>query len=470
MTLEIIVILIYMAGMFGIGIYFSSRVKNTEDFYLSSRSLPTPVIMLTFAATYIGAASTLAKSGLAYKVGFPAVGLTLACCFGLYAFSIISPRIRRIGAQYNVSSIPDLINRRFGKGASLLAAVIIIWTLVGTIGSQMVATTRILEIICEPWGMSYELAAVISVFVIVVYTMISGMYGVAYTDMIQAGILILLIGICLPIVAVSGAGGWSHMTTTLPASFFTLKPDMTLFGMMWVYLLYFLSGPPYWQRAFAAKSEKGARSGVFWATTIILVYTFSVTIVGMAAAVIYPVFPAGISHESLIPMISRQMYHPLFSALVMAAIVAVLMSTIDSYLINAAQTLISDLYKVLRPGVTEEHLLKMGKWAVVLMGVLSIFFTLNIRNILNAIIFAMTFFSSAVSIPALASLYWKKATKQGIISGMITGLVVATTWAKILHKPMGIHEAIPGGILCLIVVVCVSLATYDENNPAPFLD
>lgn len=470
MLIDIVVIVLYLAFMFGIGFYFSNRVKTTEDFYLSGRSLPTFVIAMTFAATFIGASATMAKSGLAYQTGLKAASLSFGSIIALYIFSFVSPRIRRVGAKYNISSIPDLIGRRFGKGPGLLAAVIVLWTLVGTIGSQMVATTRVLEIICEPWGMSYELAAVIGVFVVVVYTMLSGMYGVAYTDMVQAGILLIMLGIALPIIAITGAGGFSNMQVVLPENYWSFMPDITIFGMIWVYTLYFLTGPPYWQRAFAAKSEKSAKSGVAWGTTIILYYTFAITFIGMAAYIIYPVFPEGVSYENIIPIMVRQFYHPVFAALVMAAILAVLMSTIDSYLINAAQTFISDIYKVLKPDAPDDKLISYSKWAVVVLGFFSILFTLNIRNILNAIIFAMTFFSSALSVPTLASLYWKKATRQGIYAGMCTGIVVASVWKYILHNPSSLHEAIPGGILCLIAVVGVSLATYKEEEAAPFFE
>lgn len=468
--MQIVFLIIYLVGMFAIGVYFKGRIKGTVDFYVSSRSLPWPVIMLTFAATWIGASSTMARSGLAYDVGLSAMTLTFSAVAALYVFAFISPKIRRIGSKYNISSIPELYMKRFGKTPALIAAVIIVWTLTATVGSQMVATSKILEIICEPWGMSYEFAAIISVIVIIGYTMLSGLYGVAYTDVVQGLILLTTVGIVLPCLAISQAGGWTGLQANLPADFFSFKPDMRLIGFMWVYLLYFLSGPPYWQRAFASSSERGATKGIFSATTIILLYTFMVTFVGMAAAVIYPSFPEGISHESLIPIMVNKLFHPVFSAVVMAALMAVLMSTIDSYLINAAQTLVSDIYKVIKEDMTDLEQLRLAKWAVGVLGIAALIVTFKIRIILEALVFAFSFFAASLSAPTLATLYWRKATKEGVTAGILTGLSVAVIWQKILHKPYGLHPAIPGGILCLLVLIIVSLATYNPEKEVPFFE
>ncbi|MGI6097437.1 MAG: sodium:solute symporter family protein [Dethiobacteria bacterium] len=467
--MELIVMLLYLVCMFAIGFYFKNRVKGTEDFFLSSRSLPWFVITLTFAATYIGAASTLAKSGIAYNLGYQAITVTIAPVLAMYGFSYIAPRIRKIGVLYNVGSIPELFYRRFGKTASLIAAVIILWTLVGTVGSQMVAASRILEVICEPWGVSYEIAAAISVVIMVAYTMFSGLYGVAYTDVVQGLIVLIMVGVGLPILAINSAGGWAHIRTVLPPENFSFQPNMEIIGFMWVYGLYFLSGPPYWQRAFASGSEKGARRGVFSASTVILLYTVMVTLIGMAAAVIYPTFPEG-AHESLIPIMVRDLYHPFLAALVIVAIMAILMSTIDSYLINAAQTAISDIYRRIKNDVTEAEQLRLAKWVVVFLGCASIVFALNIRVIMDAIIFAMTFYSASLAVPSIAALCWRKATKEGVIAGMFTGIIVATLWSNVLHSPNGLHQAIPGGILCLLVTVFVSLVTYKPETAAPFLE
>ncbi|MBF0530263.1 MAG: sodium:solute symporter family protein [Deltaproteobacteria bacterium] len=465
-----ITVAVYMLIMIAVGVYFRNRAKTIEDFYLSGRQLSCGVVMLTFAATWIGASATLAKSGLAYKVGFSALSPTFATVFALLIFSFLSPRIRRIGANYGITSIPDLFHRRFGKLISLLASIIITVTLLGTVATQMVATSNIFQVLFKPYGtLSYEVALVLSLVVVVGYTILAGFYAVVWTDVIQGLILLVIIGVFLPLAALDMAGGWRHVGASLPDDFFSLKPNMTLIGYSWVYLLYFLSGPPYWQRAFASKSERTARWGTVGGNVIIFLYSVGVTLIGVCAAVIYPVFPTGISHEMLIPLMAHERFHPFIYELVIVALMSVLMSTINSYLILAAQTISNDVYKLVRPNATEQSRLRSSKWMIVFLGMTSLVFSLNIRIILEALVFAYTFFSSAIAFPALGALMWRRATKQGVLCSMVGGLVMALSWSYFGH-PLGLHEAIPGGLMSLLVMIIVSSITYDQNNPSPYFN
>ena len=82
--------------------------------------------------------------------------------------------------------------------------------------------------------------------------------------------------------------------------------------------------------------------------------------------------------------------------------------------------------------------------------------------------FAWTFYAAAAGLPAFAALFWKKATKQGIIAGMIAGFVVCIAW-KMMGLPFGLGAAVPGTIACAIALVAVSLATY-EKSPSVYLE
>ena len=177
MTLILTVVGLYMAAMLAVGIIFSKKASNAEEYYLSGRSLPTPVLMFTFAATWIGASSTMGKSGLAYVNGISAISPTIGSFIAFFIFTAFAGRIRRIGAEHNVSSIPDLFEKRFGKATSLIAALVIAWTMICTTGTQLIAFSKVLEYMFSPYGISYEQALIIGMAIVVFYTMLSGMYG-----------------------------------------------------------------------------------------------------------------------------------------------------------------------------------------------------------------------------------------------------------------------------------------------------
>jgi len=158
MQLVLIVVGLYMAAMLAIGFIFSKKSDDATNYFLSGRSLPSFVLIFTFAATWIGASSTLGKSGLAYTSGLSAISPTIGAFIAFFIFTFFAGRIRRIGAEHNISSIPELFERRFGRTTSLIAALVIAYTLIGTTGTQLIAFSKVLEHIFNPYGISYEQA------------------------------------------------------------------------------------------------------------------------------------------------------------------------------------------------------------------------------------------------------------------------------------------------------------------------
>lgn len=229
MILVLIVLIIYFAATAIISIVLQKKSKNLEGYYLGQRNLPWPVVMLTFAATWIGASSTLGKSGLAYEIGISAVLPTFATVFAFAVFCLFAGRIQRIGQKYHILSIPDLITKRFGRLPALIASAIIGWTVIGTAGTQMVASSKILQMVmADDWEISYQTALVVTTVIVIAYTTLSGFYGVAYTDTLQGILLIVVIGVALPVAALTKIGGPAQLVASLPKHYFELKFDRSI--------------------------------------------------------------------------------------------------------------------------------------------------------------------------------------------------------------------------------------------------
>lgn len=469
MTTVLIVVGVYLAVMLAVGIIFTKKANSTEEYYLSGRSLPTPVLMFTFAATWIGASSTLGKAGLAYTNGISAISPTIGSFLAFFIFSAFAGRIRKIGAEHGISSIPDLFEKRFGKATGLIAALVIAWTMVCTTGTQLIAFSKVLEYMFGPYGISYEQALIIAMCIVVFYTMLSGMYGVAYTDVIQGVILLAVIGLIVPIGALNNIGGFDGLKAQLDESYFKFTPDISMLGYTFTSFLYFVAGPPYWQRAFAAKSSKSAMEGSLGGNIIIIFYTVAVVLIGICAACIYPGV-TGSDTELVLLMITEEFFPPIVYALTISAILAVIMSTTDSYLILSAQTVTTDLICKVKRIDDQKELVKISRISVVLVGVFALVFALKMSNIFEAMMLSMTQFSAGVAVPALAALFSKRTTRQGMIASMLSGLIFSVIWAGALNNPFGISEAISGSVVSLIVIVAVSACTQKSGKPAPYFE
>lgn len=467
MTTILIVIAAYMGLMLVVGIVFSKKANSVDGYYLSDRSLPTFVLVFTFAATWIGASATLGKSGLAYSSGLSAISPTLGTFVAFFAFSAFAGKIRKIGSDHNVKSIPDLFLKRFGKTTSVIAALVIAWTLIGTTGAQLIAFSKVLNYIFAPYGISYEQALIIGMLIIVIYTVMSGMYGVAYTDVMQGLILLLVIGCIVPFGALKRAGGWSALTSQLDPSYFTLKPDISMIGYTATSFLYFVAGPPYWQRAFAAKSKKAAGRGAFGGNVVIIIYTLAVILTGICAAVVFPNV-ASEDTEMVLLMMVEQQFPLIVYAVTAAAIFAVIMSTTDSYLILSAQTITTDIIIPLFGEKDSKKTVLISRICVFAVGVFALLYALSMTNIFQALMLSMNQFAAGVAIPALAALFSKKVTKEGMLSSMLCGLAFSLVWSKVLGSPWGLSESIAGSVVSLVVIVIVSALTQ-KKEPVPFL-
>ena len=156
------------------------------------------------------------------------------------------------------------------------------------------------------------------------------------------------------------------------------------------------------------------------------------------------------------------------SRLALAGILSVIMSTADSYLIVSVQTCVHDIYKVFHPNIPEKKELRLTRVFAIVLPLGALVIALYIKNAYNILMFAWSFYAAAAGLPAFAALYWKKATKAGIISGMAAGFTVCVGW-KLAGTPFGLGPTVPGAIACAAALVIVSLATY-KKAPTRFLD
>ncbi len=164
-------------------------------------------MMATVCATIIGGSGLMGRAGVAYSDGFKAVMTALPYLLGMFIFSGISGRISAIGFQHNVSSMPDLFERRFGKTAKIILGAMIAFTMMGTVASQVTATATIISMLGGEIGLSYEVGALIACIVFMIYTATSGLFGVVYTDVVQFFMLLIFVYILIPIASLYTVGG-----------------------------------------------------------------------------------------------------------------------------------------------------------------------------------------------------------------------------------------------------------------------
>ena len=187
-AIDLGIIAAYLIAMVAIGVVVVKKVQSTDDYYLGGRSFGPLVLMATVCATIIGGSGLMGRAGVAYSSGFKAIMTALPYLLGMFIFSGFAGRISAVGTTFNVTSIPDLFEQRFGKTAKVILGCLIAFTMMGT---------------------SYEVGALIACAVFIIYTATSGLFGVIYTDVFQFVMLILFVYIMIPAASLAKLGGVS---------------------------------------------------------------------------------------------------------------------------------------------------------------------------------------------------------------------------------------------------------------------
>ncbi len=466
--LDLVILALYIAAMLYIGLHFKGKIKNTEDYYLAGRSLGLLVIATTVCASIIGGSPLLGRTGVTYETGMAGMMLALPYLLGMYIFSLFSARIHQVGTKFNISSIPDLFEYRFGRPAKLIVACLIAFSMGATVAASIKAFATVITVF---FGVSSVVdASWIGVAIIIVYTAVSGLFGVVYTDVVQCIILVVTMYMMLPVLGVAKIGGIGSMFAQIPPHLLEIRMTPQITNAMFTNLFFTMAGAEMWQRAFAAKDRRTAKRGMYLGNTIYAFTIVSTLFLAFSALVLFPnaaeVYPS-IKSDAVVPVMALQLLPTGILGLAVAGIIAAIMSSADTYLLIAAQTLTSDIIKPIFR-VKDGKELIVSRICVAGLGLLALVISLYIDGLYNTLMFAWTFYAAAVGFPAVAALYWKKATSAGICAGMLGGFVVSLGW-KFIGNPGEISESIMGIVVCIVLTVGISLLTC-KKQITPFCE
>lgn len=431
------------------GIWFSLGIKNSDDFVLAGRSLGPLVLAGTLLATFTGSGSiTGGANSLGYSHGFWAATI-ISLPVGLIGFGVlylIAPKIRAFG-KYTVSQI---LEDQYGQGAKVLSAIIIIIAYIGIVSYQFKGLAFVLNVTT---GISVEMGTIISGVLIIFLAVIGGLKAVAPTDALSAFLMIIGLLVAVPSIITAG-NGWSHIAASLPPENLGFTGSLSIFemiGYMLPMVFLMLGDQNIYQRLASSKGERSAKSGlIVWLVGLVIVFP-SIPFIAMIARSIFPGIAPGMA------LISMTTVMPVaFGGIMLAGLVAFVVTTGNSYLLSAATSLTYDVYvPYFRPKSDSREILLAIKIAIPFMGLLAYILLQFFPTILRIQMMSYLVYGAGITPAVLAVFLWPRVNKAGGISSMIVG-VVSTI---VLYKPFGTAGsalAVPLAILTLIVVTLLT--------------
>ncbi|MEK5068227.1 sodium/proline symporter PutP [Sporosarcina sp. FSL K6-1508] len=472
-TYQLIAIIIYMAAMVFIGWYAFKRTSNLTDYMLGGRALGPAVTALSAGAADMSGWLLMGLPGAIYLNGLVEAWIAVGLTIGAYLnWVFVAPRLR-VYTQVSSDSItiPSYLESRLKDKSRLLriaSGVIILIFFTFYVSSGMVAGGKFF---LSSFGLEYHTGLLIVSAVVIFYTLFGGFLAVSYTDVVQ-GIVMFFALLLVPIVGIFITGGFTETTASIRAvdpQLLNFVSGATFLGILsavaWG-LGYF--GQPHIIVRFMALSshreaKKARRIGISW-MFLSLFGAVATALIGIA----YYQQNTGatlVDNETVFIVLGQIIFHPFIAGIMLAAVLAAVMSTISSQLIVSSSALVEDLYKTfMKKDATDKHYVFLGRMAVLAVSVIAMVLAWpNNESILSIVSFAWAGFGSAFGPIILLSLYWRKLTTKGALWGMIAGAITVMIWGNVAVLKDNLYEIVPGFLLCLIVAVVVSNITYKPN-------
>ncbi|MEG2433256.1 MAG: sodium/solute symporter, partial [Acinetobacter sp.] len=307
----------------------------------------------------------------------------------------------------------------------------------------------------------------ISAIATISYVFIGGFLAVSWTDTIQAGLMIFAL-LLTPIVTLMAFSDMSQVTLALEAArpqAMNILGDLSFVAIisLLAWGLGYFGQPHILVRFMAADSVKSIpnarRIGMTW-MILCLGGAVAAGFFGIAYFQQHPELASVVNAnpETVFMELTKILFNPWIAGVVLAAILAAVMSTLSCQLLVCSSTLTEDFYKsFLRKNASQKELVWVGRLMVLLIALLAIWMAGNPESkVLGLVAYAWAGFGAAFGPLIILSLFWKRMTLNGALAGMIVGAVVVIFW-KNLFADTGLYEIVPGFICSMLAIVVVSL-------------
>lgn len=471
MTTQMWVFVGYFLVVFAIGWYSLRATRSEADYWIAGGELGWFTGGATMAATHTSAGTFVGTIGVMYTAGwsFGWVLLSIPLSYW-FMVAVLAPRFTR----QRELTIPAFIETRYyGKGIRGLAGAIILVATVVYIQAQIVAGGLIANTV---FGVPTTVGMVGFTTILLVYTVVGGMVAVVYTDAFQLVVMGLgaVLAVPLALRQVDGLGGLLALVESAHPLVFTFEtmPAALLLTMALSFFLGGIATPEKLIRLYAMKDMRTIRRGVLFAIVMILAINLLVFVLALAAIVLFPTLPTG---DLAMPMVATSVLPAVLGSVMLAAITAAMMSTVDSLLIVAGSALSVDIYQnLIDPRASPGRRLWVDRLGILAVGSLPVLLLLSGVGEGELVQFIVLLFTalmaSAFVLPVVGGVLWRRATREGAAAAMVGGVAATFVWEA--YGLASVEPVLCGFLVSATLYVLVSLLTPPppEQALAPYFD
>lgn len=459
-TTIIVVLALYFIAMIAISWMGRKHASDFDSYLNVGRSAGLLLCMGGHIGAHIGNGLVVGGAGEGAAVGLSGAAYGLGCALSYVLLGLLASNMIYRG---NYLSPADFLTKRYGN--EIPAQVFnfaTVFSYIGLIGAQLLAGKALFEAL----GLNGTIGLIIIAVVVFLYSQISGLWGAMATSVVQ--IAIVAVGVLSAVAYIFANGGMELISDAAAAGTVSdtfLSPVKGNSMETWILLivpttLSALTDQTGWQRINAAKNIRTSKISFLLSALIIVPLSFAPVLIGMYANVKF-----GSSGNGAFFDVVLNTLPPIFAALVVAAVIAAVMSTIDALLIAFSTILLRGIYKGhINKTASDRQLSKMTLGLNIVVIGFSICIAIVSTSVINTLSNTYLFLSAACLIPFLGGWLWKKATPAGAVSSSVVGVII------VILQMLGIYTlpyyAITLFIPSLIVFAAVSLMTQKKATAA----
>lgn len=464
-TIDYVIVFLFLISMFYIGSIFYKWVGESDDFYLAGRQLTPFILAAVLAATNVNLYSFVGQAGIAYKEGIQIIWQTWT---GNMAMVISGLFIIPIFRRLRIRTIPEFLEKRYTKGVRTFVAFL--WILRLSFWLGVVLYTAVIAAQTISGLHSFTAWVLIFSVVVIIYTILGGMWSVAFTDVIQFVLMLASALLLLPI-SMSAVGWFPGLIKQLPPEALTLVKSTGTYNWKFI-LAIFLLGIEWasidqglLQRAFGAESTKSVAKGLVLAGIITTPFALLWNLPGLAARILFP----GLENsDAAVPMLISNLIPNVLLGFVVVGLLSSQLSTISGNLNGVATIFTSDIYEnLLNKKATEKDILLVARIVTLLTGIGMILFAYWVP-ILGGAVNAYLTIIAVMDMPlfvisVIYGLLWKRVNWQGAIFGYIAGAISGIV-GQFIYKMDFNSTTFLTAAVTLVTTPIISLLTKEEKN------
>ena len=452
-AIEIAALGIYLVVLLVIGIASARQIHSATDYALAGRQVGWLVLLATTGATMLGGGSSIGSVGNVYKVGIGAAVIVSAWHLQLIFTGLFAaPKLRAL----NLITVGDYFELKFGVLARNFSVVHCVIFLVGAAAAQMVGMGTIMTAVL---GIDYGVALVIASAVTVFYSTVGGIRAVVKTDVLQFVILIVGLGVAAAMLF-ARYDGFAGIARHIGDEPFQLTGHWTaihLVGLFFAFLLGETFVPPYTTRCFIARDQRHSRWGIAGAGLFLLLFhPIVIFVLGLSAHIDPAVNSQAAGNVQLaLPSVVRMLFHPVLSGVMIAALMAAVMSSADSCLASLSAIAMEDVYRRhIDMSASDSQLLSVARWTTFVAGVGAAVCAFFFDNIITALEFIYDFWAPGMVVPFLVGLFWYKRSRiYAVVASMTAGTLSTVVWRYLLDSPWQLSPALFGFVVAVIALL-----------------